>query len=93
MLAATTIVRNGVGLHARPAASLVREAQKYSCRITLEASGKRANGKSVIEILALGVRCGQEVRVCAEGEGEEKAVGGIVSLIAALAAEEQQDRQ
>ena len=74
------VVKSRVGLHARPAAAFVQEALKHKCGITLEVDGKRANGKSVLEVLALGVKLGQALLVRADGEGEAEAMKNLVSL-------------
>ncbi len=81
MIEATVIVKSEVGLHARPAANLVQEAMRHKCGITLEASGRKADARSILQVLALGVRCGQEVLIRADGAGETEALQQIVSVI------------
>lgn len=74
-------VSNRVGLHARPAATLVKEAMKYPCRLALEFEGRSANAKSILDVLALGVSKDGLVTVVAEGSGAEEAVAGLVKFI------------
>ncbi len=81
MIEATTFVRSKVGLHARPAASFVKEAQKYRSTITIESAGRKANGKSIFEVLALGTRHQQEVVVRADGPDEEEAVKNLTQVL------------
>lgn len=75
------IVASSVGLHARPAAVFVREALKYRSKVRLEAAGKAADAKSIIQVLKLGAKCGQEVVIKAEGADEAQAVANLVGLI------------
>ncbi len=81
MIEVKTVVENRVGLHARPAAAFVQEAMKYECSITLESGGKKADGKSIFQVLALGVKQGQEVLIRADGENEEAAIENLVQLL------------
>lgn len=80
MVEAKVVVRNKVGLHARPAAMFVQEAMRYKSKITVEAAGKKADGKSILQVLALGVKAGQEIIVRADGQDEEEAVQSLVCL-------------
>lgn len=81
MVRATVKVKNKVGLHARPAALFVQEAMKHPCKITVESDGKRADAKSILQVLALGVKCGQEISIITEGENENTALQKLVSLV------------
>ncbi|MEW6545881.1 MAG: HPr family phosphocarrier protein [Bacillota bacterium] len=80
MVEARVVVRTGVGLHARPAALLVQEAVKHPCRVTIEYGGKKADAKSILQVLAMGVRDSEELVIRAEGEGESEALASLVSL-------------
>lgn len=81
MIQAKVVIKDPVGLHARPAANLVQEAARHKCSIKLEFEGKKADAKSILQVLALGAGCGKEVTVCADGPGEEEALRKIVELI------------
>lgn len=83
MAEARVTVKTGVGLHARPAAELVREASRHSCRLTVEYGGRTADAKSILQILALGVKDGEELVVRAEGEGEDAAIKAVLALFGA----------
>jgi len=63
------VVRNPVGLHARPAAAVVRIVRERTLMVTLEANGKAADGRSILSVLGLGVRQGDEVVVSVDGGG------------------------
>jgi phosphocarrier protein len=73
-----------VALHARPAATFVREAVAFPGEVTVEANGKSANAKSILEVLALGARGGAELTIAASGEGATEAVEQLVTLVAGL---------
>ncbi|MEA4884864.1 MAG: HPr family phosphocarrier protein [Clostridia bacterium] len=81
MTEAMVTIKSKVGLHARPAARLVQEAMRHRCKITLMASGKKADARSMIQVLALGVQCGQEVVIRTDGTGEVEALQQLVSIV------------
>lgn len=66
----TYTVTDPVGLHARPAASLSRRASSLASDIQVEANGKSVNAKSMISVMTLGVRQGDEVTFTVSGETE-----------------------
>ena len=55
MVTKEVIVKNSTGLHARPATLLVKKASAFKSDISLEYNGKKANVKSLIGVLSLGV--------------------------------------
>ncbi len=61
-------VANEQGLHARPAARLAREAQKYSSRITLFTQEQEVDAKSILDLLTLALGPGCIVELKAQGE-------------------------
>ncbi|HHV27590.1 MAG TPA: HPr family phosphocarrier protein [Tissierellia bacterium] len=75
------VVRNEVGLHARPASLFVQTANKYLSRIYIELDGKRVNGKSIMGVMSLGVFQGEEITIIAQGEDEVEAIEDLVDLI------------
>lgn len=84
MICCETKVINKTGLHARPAAMLCSEANKFKSDIKikkLDGTEKTANAKSIIRILSLGVSMGTEISVIAEGEDEDEAVRQLVALV------------
>lgn len=64
-------------LEARPIAMLVQIASQYDSSIYLETDGKKVNAKSIMGMMSLALKTGDEIVVRAEGEDEEKAVEGI----------------
>lgn len=81
MLTKNFVIKNEVGLHARPAAVFVQTVSKYKSKITIEKDGKIANAKSIVEVLSLGAEKNAEVTITAEGSDEEDAMRAIEKLI------------
>jgi phosphotransferase system HPr (HPr) family protein len=73
-------IRNKVGLHARPAALFVQTAGKFKSTITVKNGDLRANGKSILNVLTLGVTSGSVVTVIADGEDAEQALKALEEL-------------
>jgi len=81
-----TLVRlpESVALHARPAGVFVRRAASFAAAIDVQANGKRANGKSILEILGLGADGGTELAISASGDDAVEAVAELASLVTSL---------
>jgi phosphotransferase system HPr (HPr) family protein len=71
-----------VPLHARPAGLFAREAAKFESDIEVAANGRRANARSILEVLALGATGGTELTIRASGEDAADAVERLAALIA-----------
>ena len=66
-----------IGLHARPAAQIVTVASKFESDIKLIHDGREANLKSIMSIMALGIKSGEEIRITAEGKDSADAITEI----------------
>ena len=75
------VVRLKTGLHARPAALFVQEANKYSSDIYVEKDDKKVNAKSIMGIMSLAIGSGTEVTISAEGPDAEKAVEALAEFV------------
>jgi multiphosphoryl transfer protein len=75
----TVIITLRQGLHARPAALLARRAKSFGSQISLAAHGRIANARSVVGIMALGVRHGDEVILQAEGSEAAQALEAMLA--------------
>ncbi|MBE6054740.1 MAG: HPr family phosphocarrier protein [Clostridium sartagoforme] len=84
MVSKEVVVNNGTGLHARPATLLVKKASSFKSDVSIEFNGKKANVKSLIGVLSLGVTKGATITVLASGDDEALAVEEISNLIANL---------
>lgn len=62
-----------VGIHARPAGLLTKEAKACGAKVTISCNGKSADATKLMAVMSLGVKCFDEVTVTVEGENEEEA--------------------
>lgn len=76
-----TIV-NSLGMHARPAAQIVRLAATFNASLELESDGQIVNGKSIMGVMMLAAEQGATVRIRTEGPDAEAALHAIATLIA-----------
>jgi phosphocarrier protein len=82
MVERTVQILNKNGLHARPAAEIVKLAAKYKSEITISRDGTEVNGKSIMGVMMLAAECGASIVLRAEGEDAEQAIEAIAGLIA-----------
>lgn len=82
MIAKTVRIKNHLGIHARPAALIVKEAAQYTADIYLsKGETQRINGKSIMGVMMLAAEEDSEVLVEAEGEDDVVAVENIANLL------------
>lgn len=67
------VIKDEVGIHARPAGLLTKEAKKYESTVVLKANGKSAEATKLMSVMAMGVKCGDEVEVEVSGSDEDTA--------------------
>lgn len=68
------------GLHARPASVLVHLLNQHQSAVKMIYNGKAANGKSILGVMALGVKAGDEIAFEVDGADEQEAVLRIQQL-------------
>lgn len=66
-------IKDEVGIHARPAGLLVKEASKFSSDITIMTKGKSADAKKLFSVMSLSAKTGDVVKVSIFGEDESVA--------------------
>ena len=71
------VVQDELGLHARPAGLLVKEAAKYESKVSLTKDGKTVDAARLMAVMSLGVKQGQTVTVTVEGTDEGNATAGM----------------
>lgn len=71
------VIKDELGIHARPAGMLVKEAKKYDSKIVLSQDGKKAEATRLIAVMGMAVKCGQTVAVEISGNDEEAALEGM----------------
>lgn len=74
---------NPLGLHARPAAQLVKLASKYASEVTISRDGMPINAKSIMGVMMLAAEQGATVSISAVGTDAEDAVNALAALVAA----------
>jgi phosphocarrier protein len=77
----TVEVVNRAGMHARPAAELVKLAGRFSSEIRLTKDGLEVNGKSIMGVLMLAAEMGSELMIAAHGDDAEDAVSALSDLV------------
>lgn len=75
------VIKDEVGIHARPASELVKEAKKYASTITISKGDKSAAATKLMAVMSLGVKCGDEVSVTVEGSDEAVAFEGMKTFM------------
>ena len=73
-------IRNRAGMHARPAALLVKTASGFSSQIFIEKDSERVNGKSIMGVITLGATFNTPLKIIAEGPDETEAVNALQRL-------------
>ena len=81
MFVKEVMVKNQVGLHARPATFFIQKANEFKSSIWVEKEERRVNAKSLLGILSLGIVGGAKIRIIADGSDEQLAVDGLVKLV------------
>ena len=81
MISKDILVQNQVGLHARPATFFIQKANEFRSSIWVEKEERRANAKSLLGVLSLGIMGGTAIRIIAGGPDEEQAVEELVKLV------------
>lgn len=81
MIVKDITVQNQVGLHARPATFFIQKANEFRSSIWVEKEERRANAKSLLGVLSLGITGGTDIRIIADGQDENDAVESLAKLV------------
>lgn len=81
MLSKTLIVVNPSGLHLRPAGVLSQTAMRFKSDVIIECGDKRIVAKSVLNVMAAGIKSGTEINLICEGEDEAEALKTVSEAI------------
>lgn len=73
----TCQVSDELGIHARPAGLLAKEARQYNSRIILKANTRTAEAVQVMAVLGMEIKCGDTLEIEITGDDEEAALEGI----------------
>ena len=77
----TVTILNEQGLHARPASIFVKTASKFKCNVSIVHGSGVANAKSIINIMSLGLKKGEEIKIVTEGTDENEAMDALLVLV------------
>ena len=72
---------NQLGLHARPAAQIVKVASRFMADIEIVKDGTPVNGKSIMGVMMLAAECGSAILLRASGPDEADAVAALADLV------------
>ena len=81
MFVKDVVVKNQVGLHARPATFFIQKANEFKSSIWVEKEERRVNAKSLLGVLSLGIVGGTSIDIIADGSDEQEAVDSLVALV------------
>ena len=76
-------ITDEIGIHARPAGALVKEAKKYESKVVIKKEGRAAEATKLMAVMGLSVKCGQTVEVEVSGADEDAAFEGIKAFFEA----------
>lgn len=79
----TYTINDPLGIHARPAGLLVKQASQFNSKITITKEGKEADAKKILGIMSLGVKKDHDVTIKAEGDDEDAAIEAISTFLKA----------
>jgi phosphotransferase system HPr (HPr) family protein len=65
------IMGNKLGIHARPAAEILKMTSKYKCKVIFEANNRKADARSVLMLIALGAKKDCEIKLTVTDDEEE----------------------
>ncbi|MBD5532159.1 MAG: HPr family phosphocarrier protein [Lachnospiraceae bacterium] len=82
MVKFTFTVKDEMGLHARPAGLLVKEAAKCTSKVTVKKGDKSGDAKRIFNLMGLSIKHGEEVEVTVEGEKEQEEAAALEAFIA-----------
>lgn len=88
MIEREAVIVNREGMHARPAARIVRLASSFASDIELSKDGLDVNGKSIMGVMMLAAECGSSIIIRANGPDAEQAVQALADLVASGFGEE-----
>ena len=81
MISRDVVIKNNVGLHARPATFFIQKANSYRSSVWVEREDRRVNAKSLLGVLSLGIVKGTTITLIADGADETEALDGLAALI------------
>ncbi|SCY78880.1 HPr family phosphocarrier protein [Alkaliphilus peptidifermentans] len=81
MLEGVITIKTKLGIHARPASVLVKEAAKFNSDIFIIKDGNKFNAKSIMNLIGMAAKHGDEISIRVSGTDEEAAFEAITAII------------
>lgn len=81
MVSQKLTIKNESGLHARPVGILAQAAMKCNSEVWILLGEKKVQVKSILNLMAAGIKCGTEIELQCEGESEQEDLKTLVDLI------------
>lgn len=81
MVERTVTIVNKNGVHARPAAEIVKTAGRFASDVTIVRDDLEVNGKSIMGVMMLAAECGAPITIRADGPDAQDAAEAIVKLV------------
>lgn len=81
MVKFTFVVKDEMGLHARPAGALVKEAAKCTGKVTIRKGDKTGDAKRIFNVMGLSVKANEEVEITVEGEKEQEEAAALEAFV------------
>ncbi len=75
------VITDKGGIHARPAGLLVKKANEFTSKVTIQKGDKSADAKRIFAVMGMGVKSGEEITVSAEGEDEAAAAEAMEQFL------------
>lgn len=75
------VIKDEMGIHARPAGLLVKTASQFSSKIIIEKGTAKMDAKSILGVMALGAKHGDEIKITFEGVDEAEASDTILAFL------------
>lgn len=75
------VITDPEGIHARPAGLLVKKANEFTSKVTIQKGDKSADAKRIFAVMGMGVKSGEEITVSAEGEDEAAAAEAMEQFL------------
>lgn len=84
MIKKDIVLQNENGLHMRPGRLFVQEAKKQACDVSIACNDKKADAKSLIQLLKMGLGKGSAITLSCSGENEQESLDHLVEFIDTL---------
>ena len=82
-------IKNMMGIHLRPASSLVQVSNRYpDCEVSITKDGQTVDGKSIMSVIMLAASQGSMLKFDVRGVGSEKLLADLVALVESKFGEE-----